>query len=179
MTAHVSCSEPGARSSNRTRAIEDTEAGRPEQSIENLPPSSPTHPPEPDDPACESRAGHAVTDANEEIPRAEFIYETDSSYTVWLRRDKAVSYLRSVGYSLSARRLAKQAVTRDGPESCCFDPETSVATEGINPRTRHRAFERPDSTHFGPLARPTIAPKESGWHRLSAEPRRLMLVVTE
>ena len=67
------------------------------------------------------RSGHGATAATEMTHDAAFADEVDSSYTVWLPRDKAADYLRSVGYRITPQRLAKLAVTGGGPESCCWE----------------------------------------------------------
>lgn len=116
MTVYVSPREPGAGSSKRTRTVEDAEAGGPVQSIAISSPGGPTHSPEPDGPSCHVSADHDATAPAEEIYDAAFADEANNSGMPWLTRDKAASYLRSAGYPISDQRLAKLAVTGDGPE---------------------------------------------------------------
>jgi hypothetical protein len=90
----------------------DAAAAEPVQSIANLPPRGP----EPDGPSCQVSVDHDATAPAEEIHDAAFADEANNSGMPWLTRDKAASYLRSAGYPISEQRLAKLAVTGDGPE---------------------------------------------------------------
>jgi hypothetical protein len=94
----------------------DAAAGEPVQSIANLPPGGPTHSPDPDDPSCQVSADHDATAPAAAIHGAAFTDEAKSANTSWLTRDGAASYLRAAGYPISEQRLAKLAVTGDGPE---------------------------------------------------------------
>lgn len=104
------------RSLKETLAGRDAAAGEPVQSIANLPPGGPTHSPEPDGPSCHVSADHDAAAPAEATHDAGFADEANSSHTSWLTRDKAASQLRSAGYPISEQRLAKLAVTGDGPE---------------------------------------------------------------
>ena len=112
MTIRIIRLETAKSGSKRTLAGGWVEPGESVQLTANVPL---------DDPACRVSVGHGATEAHDEILGAKFTDETDSSQTVWLPRDKAASYLGSVGCPMSEQRLAKLAVFGDGPESCCWE----------------------------------------------------------
>jgi hypothetical protein len=106
--------KPGARSPKQNRANEKTDPVEHVQLTEDVPPPTPS--PEPHDPACQISAGHGATVATEVTHDAAFADKANSSYTSWLTRDKAASYLRSAGYPISEQQLAKLAVSGDCPQ---------------------------------------------------------------
>ena len=113
MTLHLS-RKPGARSSQQTLAGGDVKAAERVSLAALVPP--PIRSSGPEDPTCQINVGHGVTVATEVTHDIAFADEANSSHTLWLTRDKAAGYLSSLGYPITAQRLAKLAVSGDGPE---------------------------------------------------------------
>jgi hypothetical protein len=149
MTLHLK-RRPGKRSPKQTLAGEGAEAGELVQSIANLPPNSPTHSPEMGGPARQTRAGYSATAANEATYDAVYADDGNSAYTLWLIRDKAASYLSSLGYPFTPQRLAELAVTGDGPENCCWDGHVFYEVTQLIEWAKGRA-NTPSHTAYHPM----------------------------
>jgi hypothetical protein len=106
---------PGTRSPQQTLAGGDADSGERVPLTANSR-SARTPSLEPDNPHCEITADHVAASATQKTPGAAPTNDANSSNQLFLTRDKAASYLRSVGYPITPQRLAKLAGTSAGPE---------------------------------------------------------------